>query len=224
MEAVGTISEGDQWNSSFNGICSDEADFMSQLLGACSVPNEVPPINGHDFSISNWAAYESNPSIGGVGESSMYSSDDQTSVYSWSSMYPSSSANQECYYPSINNNNNVAHHIFVGNNNLMTMDYCLMMDGIINSHVIDGGDDDFLNQDNLSNGSNVEYDDEKVVSENVVPRGKETLISEPLMKESNNNNPSEISRKRPRIPPGEVSQEKKNCDIFTYICFLLISL
>ncbi|XP_047974571.1 transcription factor bHLH84-like [Salvia hispanica] len=38
METVGAICEG-EWNSSFSGICSDEADFMAQLLGNCSVPS-----------------------------------------------------------------------------------------------------------------------------------------------------------------------------------------
>ncbi|KAG6432971.1 hypothetical protein SASPL_104567 [Salvia splendens] len=38
METVGAIFEG-EWNSSFNGMCSDEADFMAQLLGNCSVPS-----------------------------------------------------------------------------------------------------------------------------------------------------------------------------------------
>ncbi|KAG6436290.1 hypothetical protein SASPL_101176 [Salvia splendens] len=38
METVGAICEG-VWNSSFNGMCSDEADFMAQLLGNCSVPS-----------------------------------------------------------------------------------------------------------------------------------------------------------------------------------------
>ncbi|KAL1544321.1 transcription factor bHLH84-like [Salvia divinorum] len=38
METAGAICEG-EWNSSFNGMCSDEADFMAQLLGHCSVPS-----------------------------------------------------------------------------------------------------------------------------------------------------------------------------------------
>ncbi|XP_057783005.1 transcription factor bHLH84-like [Salvia miltiorrhiza] len=32
-----SVCEG-EWSSSFNGMCSDEADFMAQLLGSCSVP------------------------------------------------------------------------------------------------------------------------------------------------------------------------------------------
>lgn len=45
MESVGTIfGDGGEWSSSsFNGVfsSSEEADFMAQLLGNCSLPNEI---------------------------------------------------------------------------------------------------------------------------------------------------------------------------------------
>ncbi|KAI3448180.1 hypothetical protein Pfo_004845 [Paulownia fortunei] len=134
MEAIGTMSEG-EWNSSFNGMSTEEADFMAQLLGNCSLPNEVP--SGSNFVVSSafWPAHESNLNIAGVDESAMYSSDEtNTNMYSFSQgssygggssiLFPSSS--HESYYPSF------SHQVFVTNNNLMTMDYCVM-DGKNNS-------------------------------------------------------------------------------------------
>ncbi|GER36909.1 basic helix-loop-helix (bHLH) DNA-bindingsuperfamily protein [Striga asiatica] len=40
MEQIEAIS-GFEWNS-MSGICSDEAEFMAQLLGNSSIPNELP--------------------------------------------------------------------------------------------------------------------------------------------------------------------------------------
>ncbi|TMW85931.1 hypothetical protein EJD97_022225 [Solanum chilense] len=46
MEHVVSMSEGD-W-SSFSGMCfTEEADFMAQLLGNCSFPNELPSNSGY---------------------------------------------------------------------------------------------------------------------------------------------------------------------------------
>ncbi|TMW81806.1 hypothetical protein EJD97_007793 [Solanum chilense] len=56
MEHVGSISEGD-W-SSLSGMCfTEEADFMAQLLGNCSFPDELP-INSNYYGVSS--GYESN--------------------------------------------------------------------------------------------------------------------------------------------------------------------
>ncbi|KAK6143636.1 hypothetical protein DH2020_023984 [Rehmannia glutinosa] len=54
---VGTISEG-----GWNNFVSDEADFMAQLLGNCSIPNhDHVPINASNFSVF-WPSHESNNS------------------------------------------------------------------------------------------------------------------------------------------------------------------
>lgn len=49
MESVGTIfGDGGEWSSSsLNGVfsSSEEADFMAQLLGNCSLPNEISSIS-----------------------------------------------------------------------------------------------------------------------------------------------------------------------------------
>ncbi|KAK6159220.1 hypothetical protein DH2020_006534 [Rehmannia glutinosa] len=80
MEHIGAISEG-EWNS-LNGMCSDEAEFMAQLLGNCSLPNEVPSDSNFPVSATFWPAHDSNAA---VDESSMYSSDEtNVSMYSLS--------------------------------------------------------------------------------------------------------------------------------------------
>ncbi|KAL0422531.1 UNVERIFIED_CONTAM: Transcription factor [Sesamum latifolium] len=115
MEHVGAISGG-EWNS-LSGMCSDEADFMAQLLGNCSLPNEVP--SGLNFPASSafWPADESNEEIA-VDETntSMYSFSHGSSYSGGSGVlfpYPS----HESYYPC------VSHQVFVTNNSMMTMDY-----------------------------------------------------------------------------------------------------
>lgn len=101
MEAVGTICEG-EWSSSFNGMGLDEADFMAQLLGNCSLPNAAAFWGGDESEVKDVGVEETNT----------------TSTFSFSlgnsMVFPSSS--QGSYYP------------FLNNNSLMAMDLC-MMDG-----------------------------------------------------------------------------------------------
>lgn len=166
MEAVGTVSEG-EW-SSFNGTCIEEADFMAQLLGSCSLPNEVPSGLNIALSSSFWPANESNVNALGVDESSMYSSDEtNTSMFSFSlgSSYIGGntihcpSSNHESYYP------------FVSTNNFMTME-----------------GDDFLNQD-ISNGST---ESNEKLSEDVL-RGKNLQTSPSAMSKKRPQVPTEVS-------------------------------
>ncbi|KAI3445889.1 hypothetical protein Pfo_002554 [Paulownia fortunei] len=214
MEHVGAISEG-EWNS-LNGMCSEEAEFMAQLLGNCSLPNEVP--SGSNFPVSSafWPAHESNGNIAGVDESAMYSSDEtNTSMYSFSQgssysggssiLFPFSS--HESYYPS------VSHQVFVTDNNMMTMDYC-MMEGknnssrvhILTTNVMEG--DDFLNQD-VSNDSieSNENMSEDVLQGKNLQLGRELAMPMPeLPKEDKVSSPS---KKRSRAP-GEVQKNKRS--------------
>ncbi|KAK4424262.1 Transcription factor [Sesamum alatum] len=197
METVGTISEG-EWNS-FNGMSSEEADFMAQLLGNCSLPSEVPNGAAPNFAVSSafWPAHESNLNMTGVSESAaMYSSDETntTNMYSFSQgssysggssvIFPSSS--HESYHPS------GSHHFFVANNNFMTMDYFNNSSRVpFTDNVMEGND--FLNQD-VSNDSM--ESDEKLPED--VLQGKNF---QPL-KEHKTSSPLEISKKRPGIPAG----------------------
>ncbi|KAL3843852.1 hypothetical protein ACJIZ3_001255 [Penstemon smallii] len=201
MEPVGTISEG-EWNSF--GMCSEEADFMAQLLGNCSVPNEVPSGSHH------WSTHESNMNIACVDESSMYSFSQGSSSYSGetSILFPTSS--HESYYP----------QTFVTNNNLMTMDYYAMESKnnssqihIYTNNLMEG--DDFLNHDisNDSTESN-ESQHEDVLQGQNLQLGRALEMSMPeVLKEEKVSIPSEISKKRPRIPTGEVQRSKRNTKI-----------
>ncbi|KAL8027608.1 hypothetical protein ABFX02_14G106700 [Erythranthe guttata] len=202
MEAsVGTISEG-EWNSTFIGMCSDEADFMAQLLGSCSTPNE----SSTGFA---WPVYESN--TGFAGEGSMYSpeetnnnhnnnnnNDNTASMYS-SSWSATSNNSQECYYPG----SSVSHQFFGNsNNNFVAMDHIYCPN---NGNAMEGYHE-FMNPDVGNGGGDaMEYSDEK-------PMEQKLLIPEQPLKAC------EISKKRTRIN-GEVQRSKrsmktKNCRKF----------
>ncbi|KAK6159212.1 hypothetical protein DH2020_006526 [Rehmannia glutinosa] len=200
MEHIGAISEG-EWNS-LNGMCSDEAEFMAQLLGNCSLPNEVPSDSDFPVSATFWPAHDSNAA---VDESSMYSSDEtNVSMYSLSQgssysggtgiFFPFSSGHESYHYPS------ATHQFLVTNNNLMTMDLCMM----------ESKENNFLNQD-VSNDSleSNENMSEDVLQGKNLQLGMELAIPMPeLPKEEKITSPSE-SRKRSRIP-GEVQRNKRS--------------
>ncbi|KAL3614325.1 hypothetical protein CASFOL_042399 [Castilleja foliolosa] len=119
MEQLGAISEG-EWNS-MNEMCSDEAEFMSQLLGNSSFPNELP---------SDLNFQELLP-IHGLNDDIALADH----VY-----FPfSSSGDENGYYY---NNPSAYHQVFAYNDNLMKMDLCMMENK-------EG--DNFLNQDVISN-------------------------------------------------------------------------
>ncbi|KAL8027609.1 hypothetical protein ABFX02_14G106700 [Erythranthe guttata] len=193
MEAsVGTISEG-EWNSTFIGMCSDEADFMAQLLGSCSTPNE----SSTGFA---WPVYESN--TGFAGEGSMYSpeetnnnhnnnnnNDNTASMYS-SSWSATSNNSQECYYPG----SSVSHQFFGNsNNNFVAMDHIYCPN---NGNAMEGYHE-FMNPDVGNGGGDaMEYSDEK-------PMEQKLLIPEQPLKAC------EISKKRTRIN-GEKRRERIN--------------
>ncbi|XP_059297030.1 transcription factor bHLH84-like [Lycium ferocissimum] len=85
MEPVASMSEGD-W-SSFSGMSfTEEADFMAQLLGNCSIPNELPSSSNYGVSSSFWNSHESN--------------DTNNSMYSGGNGYLFPPPSHETYYPS----------------------------------------------------------------------------------------------------------------------------
>ncbi|EYU37572.1 hypothetical protein ABFS82_02G044000 [Erythranthe guttata] len=143
MEHIGAISER-EWTS-LNGMCSEEAEFMSQFLGNCSsYPNEVTGFSNFPVSCAFWPSQES------TNESAMYSSDEtNTSVYSFSQgsgysggiVFPFSS--NESYHH--HHHPSGPHQVFLTNSNLMTMDYCT-------TESKEKDSDDFLNHD-VSNDS-----------------------------------------------------------------------
>ncbi|PIN10192.1 hypothetical protein CDL12_17226 [Handroanthus impetiginosus] len=194
MEYLGSMSEG-EWNS-LNGMFSDEAEFMAQLLSNCSLPNEVQ--NGSNFLVSS-AFWQSNGNNSGVDEGLMYSSDE--TIASLCS-FPQGSSSYESYNPS------VSHQVYVTNNNMMTMDYNSAHIHILSTNVMEG--DDFLTQD-VSNDS---MESNKSVSEDVIqgknlPPGADLAIPTPeVRKEEKASSPLE-SKKRSSVP-GEVQRNKRN--------------
>ncbi|PIN19760.1 hypothetical protein CDL12_07550 [Handroanthus impetiginosus] len=207
-------------------MCSEEADFRAQLLGSCSLPNEVPSSSNFTVSSTFLPSHTPNMNGGGVGESAMYSSDktnttmysfSQGSSYSGSSsiIFPSSSP--ETSYPSF------SHQIIAAHNNFMTMDYCMMggkSNGsqvpLLTNNVMEG--DDFLNQDvcNDSLESDRKLPDDFLQGKNFQFRKEhETVVPEPLG-DDKTSSPSEISKKR-KYPPVEACKESF---FFRHLCFM----
>ncbi|KAK4377226.1 hypothetical protein RND71_003522 [Anisodus tanguticus] len=127
MEPVASMSEGD-W-SSFNGMCfTEEADFMAQLLGNCSLPNELPD-SSSNYGVSScfWNGHESNMNT-------------NNSMYNGGSSYLFPPPSHESY----------SRPILMRNDSSITTEHGLMD----TSNPIEA--DDFLNQD-VSNDS-MEFD------------------------------------------------------------------
>ncbi|KAL3614340.1 hypothetical protein CASFOL_042414 [Castilleja foliolosa] len=180
MEHLGAISEG-EWNS-MNEMCSVEAEFMSQLLGNCSFPNELPsdlnlqaywPLQGLNDDIA-LADHESNTNA------SMYCiSQGSGDVY-----FPFSPSNRENGYY---NNPSASHQVFANNDNLMTMDLCMMENK-------EG--DNFLHQDVISNDSTEPNEDLQLKTEHELPMAdKDTGFS--------------LCKKRACVPRQEVQRINK---------------
>ncbi|KAJ4962460.1 hypothetical protein NE237_022399 [Protea cynaroides] len=144
MEHVEALAEG-EW-SSFSGIFStEEADFMAQLLGNYSVPNEKEL--GSTLSLgtgpsTNWAGRESAVKATGSDESSYYCSDSSFICYPQGSSY--SSGSSSLLLPSSGSHHNRHHHgnyylmsnsnpIMVTNSSSMSMDFSMMHDHNNNS-------------------------------------------------------------------------------------------
>ncbi|CAA0806774.1 Transcription factor bHLH84 [Striga hermonthica] len=116
MEQTGAIS-GLEWNNFMSGICSDEAEFMAQLINNYSVPNEVPSDNPSNFS-NFWPDHHaSNDDDGIYRERSMCHSLDETNA---SVFFPLPSSREGYYHDSfmsdsVESNENVPEG-FPGNN------------------------------------------------------------------------------------------------------------
>lgn len=218
MEHIGVIPEG-EW-SSLNGMYSEDAEFMAQLLGNCSLPNEV--LNDTNFLVSPtfWPTQESNRNFSVVDETAIYSSDETNtssmcslsqgiSGYSGGSsiLFPFSS--QESYYSTL------SHHVSMTNNNLMTMDYCAV-EGKNGSQVhsanVMAGDNDFLNQDvsndSIHSNNDIKPEDVREGKKLEFTRGLVVPIPPQVPREDKIISPSE-SKKRSRVPCDVPRNDKK---------------
>ncbi|KAA8536274.1 hypothetical protein F0562_028752 [Nyssa sinensis] len=158
MEPLGAMSEG-EWNP-FSGMYStEEADFMAQLLGNCSLPNELP--GGSSFGVPSTfcLGHETTMNIeAGVDKGLMYSSDNanmycfsQETSYNGGGSFLFPTSTHESHYLSD------SHHISVTNNSSMSMDFCVGEDKntsspvqVFTNNVMEV--DDCLNQE-MSSGS-----------------------------------------------------------------------
>ncbi|GFP88633.1 transcription factor bhlh84 [Phtheirospermum japonicum] len=184
MEHLGAISEG-EWNS-MNGMCSDEAEFMAQLLGNCSFPNELP--SDSNFP-AFWPLLASNDDIALAD----HESETNASMYSFSQEsggvyfpFPSSGHENGYYY-----NPSASHQVFVNNDNLMTMDFCMMENKEENN---------FLNQD-VSNDSTESNEDLQL--------GTGLAIPLPEMPMEDKVSGFSECKKRARVPGQEVQRSNK---------------
>lgn len=176
-------SEGD-W-SSFSGMCfTEEADFMAQLLGNCSLPNELPgSSNCYGISSGFWNGHESNTNLLGSGareDVSVYSSNDTNNISGI--LFPPPS--HESYYPSH------SRPILMRNDSSITTERSLID---TNYNPIEA-DEYFLNQDNVTK-DNMEPE--------LVLDGKGLLLGridyDQFPQDKMDHSPSESSKKRARL-------------------------
>ncbi|MCE3051034.1 hypothetical protein HAX54_048787 [Datura stramonium] len=198
MEPVASMSEGD-W-SSFSGMCfTEEADFMAQLLGNFSLPNELPGSSNYGASSSFWNGHESNMNMGGAREVSVYSSNDtNNSTYSGGSGFLFPHPSHESYYPSH------SRPILMRNDSSITTEHGLMD----TNNPIEA--DDFLNQDVSNDG--MEFD-ENMPGSVLYGKGLQLgRIDYEQFPEDKMGSPSESSKKRARLhgPAGHVLKNKRS--------------
>ncbi|XP_060175985.1 transcription factor bHLH84-like [Lycium barbarum] len=189
MEPVASMPEGD-W-SSFSGMSfTEEADFMAQLLGNCSIPNELPGSSNYGVSSSFWNGHES-------------SNDTNNSMYNGGNGYLFPPPSHESYYPSH------SRPILMRNDSSITTEHNLMD----TNNPIEA--DDFLNQD-VSNDS-MEFDESMpgaVLDGKGLHLGRTDYEQFP---EDKMDRPSESSKKRSRLhgPACHVPKNKRSAKLET---------
>ncbi|CAN4101846.1 unnamed protein product [Withania somnifera] len=197
MKPEALISEG-EW-SSFSGMCfTEEADFMAQLLGNCSLPNELPGSSNYGVSSSFLNSHESNLNM---GVPVYFSSHD--SMYSGGSGFHFTPPSHESYYPSH------SRPILMRNDSSITTESGLMDTNNPTEA------DDFLNQD-VSNGS-MEFD---VRLPGAVLDEQGFLLErienyEQFPEYKMDHSPLEISKKRARLhgPAGNIPKNMRNAKL-----------
>lgn len=155
MEPIGAIAEG-EWSSLSGMYTTEEADFMAQLLGNCAVTNELDGSASLGNSSAFWGSHGSTMNMAGfsysldVGDSNSYCFSQGSSTYSGGSciLFPSSSS-QESFYLSD------SHPILGTNNNSgsISLDFCMGDANNTSSFLIDQGDVQGLNNQEMSDGN-----------------------------------------------------------------------
>ncbi|OVA17103.1 Myc-type [Macleaya cordata] len=222
MESVGTLSAG-EW-SSFNGISTDEADFMAQLLGNYSCPNDQDPGLTLGTPSTIWPSHESNMNMeGGDHESSYYCSDtvNTNNVY----YYPQEinyTNRSSIFLPTpglesynVSNSNPTA----ATNNGSLSMNFCMVNQQ--NSSSMKTFPDDVIEEPvcmkrELSSGSLGEPpcgnpQEDVVLSDQKLKRKRKSDVSEPdtATEDNTNTTPLPSPKKKSRVS-SDVQRNKKN--------------
>ncbi|KAK4724284.1 hypothetical protein R3W88_027063 [Solanum pinnatisectum] len=186
MEHVASMSEGD-W-SSLSGMCyTEEADFMAQLLGNCSFPNDS---NNYGVSSGYWnIGHESNIGSSGGREHSGF-------------LFPPPS--HESYYSSN------SRPILMRNDSSITTERGLMD----TNNPIEAGEYFVNNQDNVSK-DNMEFD-ENMAEPLLVGKGMQLgrIDYERFPEDKMDHSPTESSKKRARLH-GHVPKYKRSTKLQT---------
>ncbi|CAA0807466.1 Transcription factor bHLH84 [Striga hermonthica] len=179
MEQIEAIS-GFEWNS-MSGICSDEAEFMAQLLGNSNeVPsNSVFPTFGPDET--NASIYSFSQENGGI-------------------FFPFSSSHDEGYH------NDVSRQEFLIGDNFMSMDFCKENIDFLNVDVV--SNDSTESNENVSEGvvrwNNLRFGEDLAIQNMPeLPRGDSTIGSPSGTKKR--------SRASPEFQKNKRSTKLKKC-------------
>ncbi|XP_042516145.1 transcription factor RSL2-like [Macadamia integrifolia] len=223
MEHVEGLSEG-EW-SSFSGMFStDETDFMAQLLGNYSVPNDHEA--GSTLSLgtlsSLWPGHEAasgGNANGSDHESTYYCSDTvnsslicypQGSSYSSGSsslLLPTSGHSHHGHYYLSNSN-----PILVTNSNSMSMDFSMVNPSIQVFTESPVEENSCLNEEMSSDGAHESGASPEAAIISLREKKLQQLKRRSVMPEPNvsTEDKSEYPRKKPRVPSGEAQRTKKN--------------
>ncbi|KAK3013909.1 hypothetical protein RJ639_009437 [Escallonia herrerae] len=144
----GPIPEG-EW-SSFSGMhFNEEADFMAQLLGNCSLPSDVPGASSFGASSNFWPGHESTINMAGIGDG-VHSSDNCKLEMHCFSRGISYSDGSSILFPTSGHGSyycNDINKILTMNNSSMSANDCTRECKITGSPTNLMEEDDFLNQD-----------------------------------------------------------------------------
>ncbi|KAF3435549.1 hypothetical protein FNV43_RR22638 [Rhamnella rubrinervis] len=210
MESMGIQGE---WTSLSGLYTAEEADFMAQLLGNFSVPNEVNGASSTGVPLTSWPGHELTANVVGNDEGSHYSLEIANSnLYSFSQGSNSYSGGSSIFFPTSSNENcclSDPHSMFLTNNCSTSIDFFMGDVQNTNSCLVKG--DDCLNL-GMSNGNVEDCGAEKpeaVILEQDLQLGKhyDMKVSEPAIIEKVT--PSSKSMKRSRSAQNIQTDKRK---------------
>ncbi|KAK7269923.1 hypothetical protein RIF29_22732 [Crotalaria pallida] len=200
MEPVEQISE--EWSSLSGFYTADEADFMSQLLGNCSVPEQLYGNFSLEIPTASWHGHESTiVSVTGVDKSPYYPENadntnllhflqESNSIADSSNIFPATSSGN-CY---LNDP--------VTNTGYLPMGYS-KVDAKLSPYCFQGNENQYINENNEELGVEVVADKNLQAQKEC----EDVLVSEPPEEDLTSNLENSGKRSRRSI---EVRKNKKN--------------